>query len=259
MTGDHQLAGKRPRLAGDVADVAHADAGFLQHLARDRFLDSLARLDEPGQRRIAALGKTGLAAKQQMPLALDQHDGDGVGARKLLGAALRAIALPAALGEQGGAAALRAEAVPRMPVEQAARTAVKRQLVKRQVPERGPGLAAGVGWIGVTARRHRGEQRFAFEQAEKHRLDPFGHVAEAAPLQALVLAEARDQAFQPQDPGVGMGQLGQQPGIAADVVGAVERMAGEGGLALAHLGFHAAALRERTSRATAAGKVLSSG
>ena len=45
---------ERPRLRGDVARVGDLDAGLLAHLARDRLLERLARLDEARERRVAA-------------------------------------------------------------------------------------------------------------------------------------------------------------------------------------------------------------
>ena len=76
MAAEHQLRGERPGLAGDVGDVAHPDARLLEHFARHCFLDRFARLDEPGERRIALRRKARLAAEQQVAAArvLDQHD-----------------------------------------------------------------------------------------------------------------------------------------------------------------------------------------
>src|SRR5687768_6860262 len=124
MAADHQLRRERPGLAGDVGHVAHAHAGFLENLARDAFFDRFARLDEPGERRVAARWIARLAAEQEITVPLDQHDRHRVGAREVLRAAGPAIALPAALGERGRLAATGAEAVPGVPVEQAARAAV---------------------------------------------------------------------------------------------------------------------------------------
>ena len=65
-------------------------------LARDRRLDRLARLDEPGQRRIAARRILRLAAEQQAAVMLGQHDHHRVDARIMFGAAARAAPRPAA-------------------------------------------------------------------------------------------------------------------------------------------------------------------
>ena len=62
---DHQRAGERPRLRGDVADRVDDHAGLLEHLAPDRLLERLARLDVAGQEREAALRPARLAAEQQ--------------------------------------------------------------------------------------------------------------------------------------------------------------------------------------------------
>ena len=185
---------------------------------------------------------------------LDQHDRHRVGAGELLRAAARAIALPAALGELRRAAALRAEAVPRVPVEQAARAAVERQLVGRQHGERGESLAAGVGGIWIAFGRYRGEQRLSLEQAEEDDLRAVG-LAQPSPLQPLVVAQPRDQPFEPQQPGLGMRQLGQSRGVGADWVRAVERVSGEGERGWAH----ALPSRPGMSARIAAGNSSSSG
>ena len=58
-------------------------------------------------------------AAEQAVVAVDrQHDHDRIGARKMLGLAGRAVALPAGLRDVGRRAAIRAEAMPRMPVQQ---------------------------------------------------------------------------------------------------------------------------------------------
>jgi hypothetical protein len=42
--------GERPRLARVELDLAHLDAGFLEHLAAHSVLDVLTGLDEAGER-----------------------------------------------------------------------------------------------------------------------------------------------------------------------------------------------------------------
>ena len=64
VEAEHQRRGERPRLRGDVAHLADPHAGLLVDLARDGLLQALPRLDEPGQRAIAALRPGRLAAEQ---------------------------------------------------------------------------------------------------------------------------------------------------------------------------------------------------
>ena len=65
VAADHQRRREGPRLAGDIADVADPDAGFLVELARDGRLERFADLDEAGERRIAARRIVRLAAEEQ--------------------------------------------------------------------------------------------------------------------------------------------------------------------------------------------------
>ena len=64
-------------MAGDVADAADGDADFFIELARHGFLDALARLDEPGQRREPPRRKARLAAEQQAQARLAGLRGSG--------------------------------------------------------------------------------------------------------------------------------------------------------------------------------------
>ena len=70
---EHEAGRERPGLAGDVLDLADGDAGLLVHLAAHRLLDGLARLDESGERREAALGPVDLAAEQDAVLVVDDE------------------------------------------------------------------------------------------------------------------------------------------------------------------------------------------
>src|SRR3954449_10443626 len=54
LEAQHQRGGERPRLAAAVDDLADDDAGLLPHLADDRVLERLARLDEAGEGGVAA-------------------------------------------------------------------------------------------------------------------------------------------------------------------------------------------------------------
>src|SRR5262252_10975491 len=53
--GDHERMGKRPRLAGEVAHISHADADLLMHLPLQTLLQRLSRLHEAGQGAVDAL------------------------------------------------------------------------------------------------------------------------------------------------------------------------------------------------------------
>jgi hypothetical protein len=60
----------------------------------------------------------GLAAEDRAVAVVDEHDHDGIGARVMLGSAVRAAADVAGLAALARRAAVRAEAVAAMPVEQ---------------------------------------------------------------------------------------------------------------------------------------------
>src|SRR6185503_1940120 len=73
---DHQRVRERPRLAGEVADVAYAHADFLLHLARQALLERLARFDEAGERAVHAGGEMGAASEEHLRSpAHERHDG----------------------------------------------------------------------------------------------------------------------------------------------------------------------------------------
>ena len=75
-----------------IADLGHAHARFLVHLARHGVLETLARLDEPGNGRIAARGPARLAPEEHALAVRHQHDDRGIDARKLFAAAGRVAA-----------------------------------------------------------------------------------------------------------------------------------------------------------------------
>ena len=70
---DHQRMRERPRLAGEVADVADRDAYFLAHLAVDAILDRLSRLDEARERAVHPGRKPRRAREEQLAAARDEH------------------------------------------------------------------------------------------------------------------------------------------------------------------------------------------
>ena len=81
---DHQRSGERPRLAAEVADVAHVQADLLGDLAHDARLERLAGLDEPRQQRKEPLGPHRLAGEHGAVAAVvHQADHRRVDAGKL--------------------------------------------------------------------------------------------------------------------------------------------------------------------------------
>src|SRR4051794_32165656 len=93
---DHQRRWIGPRLRHVILHVGAADSGFFEDFPAYRVLDGLGDLDEAGEAGIHARRKLLLAAEQALLARGDQHDHDGIGARKMLGLASRALALPAA-------------------------------------------------------------------------------------------------------------------------------------------------------------------
>ena len=93
----HQARGKRPRLAAEVGHLPHPDTGLLLDLAAHRVLHRLARLHEPRQRRVPALGPGRASTEQRALLGAprfavgDHHDHRGVRARELVAAAAGAV------------------------------------------------------------------------------------------------------------------------------------------------------------------------
>jgi len=61
---DHQRRRERPGLRRVVLGLDHGHAGLLEHLAHDRVLEALARLDEPCDRGVTARRPGGLPTKQ---------------------------------------------------------------------------------------------------------------------------------------------------------------------------------------------------
>ena len=93
---EHQRGRKGPGLAGQIAHCTKPDARFLEHLAAHGGFQRLARFDESGQQRIHPLGPARRPAQQHRIAMRDQHDDHRIGARKMMRAAGRAVALPAA-------------------------------------------------------------------------------------------------------------------------------------------------------------------
>src|SRR5678809_580661 len=109
---------KRPRLAREVADVRHAHADFLVHLAREALLERLAGLDKAGERAVHAGGKVRAASEEQLVSPLispmnERHHGGReprVGGELALGADAGAL-LALRLGRRAAAAAKLVRAV----------------------------------------------------------------------------------------------------------------------------------------------------
>ena len=151
---DHQRVRERPGLAAEVADVPHLDPHLLAHLAGDRLLQRLARLDETGERAVDAGGEVGGAGEQELLPALDAHDHGRRDAGELLQAAARADAArapPAAApsrrrtGRRSGGCG---------PTRRSAPRGRRASRPLRRAPPRG-GAAPGTPGLPATRRRRR--------------------------------------------------------------------------------------------------------
>jgi hypothetical protein len=107
--------GKRPVLAPHVLDVGHVDPDFFLHLARDRALEGLAVVHEPGHEGVAAGGPLRLAREQHAPGVAHEHDDGRMKVRVVLVRAAAAALAPLArdaLGARAAAGAVTAGALP---------------------------------------------------------------------------------------------------------------------------------------------------
>ena len=200
-------------------------------LARDRRLDRFSRFDEPGERRVAAGRILRLAAEQQFPVMLSEHDDDRVGARIMLAIATAATARPAAPFGHGRLAADRAMAVTPVPVGKAERRPEDRRIIGIELTEQAE-MRPGVG-------RHRTigqgrEARLAIGKPKEQR--PFA-VVERAPDQPPVGID-RGRAPLPLQRSRSRiaGQRRDPLGLGAKRIGAIEAWAGEEGLRRQSLG-----------------------
>ena len=159
MGADHQRRGEGPGLAAQVADVGDVDAGLLLEFARDRRLDRFARLDEAGQRRIAARRIMRLAAEQQPAVMLGEHDHDRVDARIMFGAAVAAPARPAAAVGLGRWSADRAKAMAAVPVGKAQRGGEGRRFRRVQQASSWKCARASIGTLPSGSDEKRGDRR----------------------------------------------------------------------------------------------------
>ena len=221
---EHERAREGPRLRGDVARVGDLDARLLEHLARHGLLERLARLDEAGQRAVAA-GRPGrLAAEQDAVAVDDEHDHHRVGARVVVGAAGgAACAGSPPRRPRCGAPQTRAVRVGAVPVAQ--RDGVGGQAALGCAQPRGgvaqAGTAAAPSPAGVG-----GEQRHAVLEAEQHALAR-GFVERHA-REAVAVEQRRRRRWRDGAAGRVGGRSASQRGVAAALAGAVERGAGEG-------------------------------
>ncbi len=100
-------------------DSADVDSRFLFDFSSNRFFDRFTLVDETGQRRVhTSLGQpTGRLTQQAVLTVDDQHDRNGIGARKVLGAAVAAGSNMTAPPLLGSVAANAAELMTSMPVD----------------------------------------------------------------------------------------------------------------------------------------------
>ena len=177
---DHQRARERPRLRGDVADLADLHARLLAHLAPDRLLERLAGLDEAGQHGEAALRPARLAAEQKPVAVHHAHDHDRVGAREVVGVAGRAVAFVAAVGVLRGPAAVGAEAVAPVPGDERCRVRGERRLISAGSSVAASRSPAGRPRSGSCVARVLCEQRPLAGEPRKT-LSPFGGTSTRRP------------------------------------------------------------------------------
>ena len=199
-------------------------------LARDGFLDRLARFDEPGERREALGREARLAAKQDLALMLDQHDRDRVNPRIVLGLAIvaGAIALPTAFGEQRRRPATRAKAVPGVPIDQGPRAAIGRQFVRIERRHRRPQARIGRGHAARQVRSDFGKAGLFPGEPKEHQFAVWSGVGQRAPGQLAVGIDHRIKPIEPQQPRPPVHQGLERGGIGADMVSPVEPGPGKG-------------------------------
>ena len=70
----HQLSGKGPGLAAEVADILDLDRHFLGYLSMQGRFHRFAGFDKAGQRAVHPFGEAGGAGQQHLLAAGDQHD-----------------------------------------------------------------------------------------------------------------------------------------------------------------------------------------
>ena len=245
-TADHQGGGEGPGLIGAIGHCPRLQPHFLHQFAAHRFLDGLARFDEPGQRRKHPAGKLLAAPDQTMVAMRRQHDHHRIGAGEMLRLALAADTAIAAIGAGGFVAAAGAEAMAPMPVDQRLGLATDRNVLQRQKARRRAHIRemakarqrSFVDRVGRGRNIQREQGVVFFEPQENARRIGRGQAFTQAGVQKARLQRrrglfrAQDERHQPphrQDIGGGIAELLRNPlRIAALVAGPVERISGEG-------------------------------
>ena len=116
---NHELVGKRPTLAAEVADILHFQARFFANLPSERLLKRFAVLYKAGNARIDILIALHVARQQDLIASAYDHDHAGLYLREMQALTLRTFPC----GEGGGVgqcrSAMRAETHAASPAEQA--------------------------------------------------------------------------------------------------------------------------------------------
>src|SRR4029453_10675920 len=93
---DHQRVRERPRLAGEVVDVAHRDTDLFAPFAAPGLFEGFTRLDETRQRREDLHREARTLRQQHFVATVHDHDDRGSDTRILLQPAYRAAHRPLA-------------------------------------------------------------------------------------------------------------------------------------------------------------------
>ena len=171
---DHQRRRIGPGLRHVIIHVGAANPDSSKISRRTASSMVSAASTNPARQEYIPGRKLLLPAQQAFVARGHQHDHDGIGARKMLGLAVRAIALPAALRHRRAGAAIGAKTVALMPAHHRFRHRDRRKLVGRhhalhrhaaQFADRD--VVAGQQFLhGGRADAH-AEDRGAFAQAQK--------------------------------------------------------------------------------------------
>jgi hypothetical protein len=126
---DHELARKRPILAGDVPEIAHLHADLFADLAPGGRFQRFADVHESRYQTVPALGPEGLP-RQENPIAVsDQDDHGRVKVRIVVIFAAETPLSALALDGHGRPPAAGAMPAGRLPVRPAARPQSEKQIV----------------------------------------------------------------------------------------------------------------------------------
>ena len=159
---DHQRTRERPWLAAEVMQVGEADVDLFADFAVDCLLERLAGLDKAGQHR-HPIAPRRLAAEQQAIVGIDDCNyHGGIGTRKVVLAACRAMPGKSAINHYRRAAAPRALGLHPMPMREGRSRCCNVALI---VGELEPNFAE-IMHLAFGQRLHR-EDRRAIEQSEQ--------------------------------------------------------------------------------------------